>query len=142
MLRNRPFLFRIVEQLPAPGETLLQTFAKILIMLIRLLAVLAIVVGIVLLSGTHSEFVAVHMAVGFFLVLLVVILAIMALTKGAVGPAILGIVFAFLLPYVGLRQFPLRFGAHLGWIQISHVVVALLTLGLAEMLHSTIRKAS
>lgn len=119
----------------------MQTFAKVLIMLVRLLAVLAIVLGILLLSGTHSEFVGIHIAVGFFLVLIVVILAILALMKGAIGPAILGIVFAFLLPYVGLKQFPLRFGVHLGWIQISHVVVALITLGLAEMLHGAIRKA-
>lgn len=116
--------------------------AKVLIMLVRLAALVAIVLGILLLSGTNTEYLRVHIGIGFFLTGLVVLLAILALTKGAVGPAIVGIVFAFLLPYVGLKQFPLRFGVHLGWIQISHVIVALLTLGLAEMLHGRIRKAA
>ncbi len=116
------------------------TFAKVLIMLIRLLAILAIVLGVLLLSGTNTEFLRIHIGVGFFLTGLVVLLAILALTRGLVGPAIVGIILAFLLPYVGLKQFPLRFGVHLGWIQISHVVVALVTLGIAEMLHGRIRR--
>lgn len=118
------------------------TFAKVLIMLVRLLAVFAIVLGILLLSGTHTEFLRWHIAVGFLLTALVIVLAILALTRGAVGAAIGGIVLAFLLPYIGLKQFPLRFGTNLGWIQISHVVVALITLGVAEMLHGKIRKSS
>ena len=118
------------------------TLAKVLIMLIRLVAILAIVLGILLLSGTNTEYLRFHIAIGFLLTMLVVILAILALIRGGVGPAIVGIIFAFLLPYVGLKQFPLRFGVHLGWIQISHVVVALLTLGIAEMLHGKIRRAA
>jgi hypothetical protein len=119
----------------------LLTFAKVLIMLIRLIAVFAIVLGILLLSGTNTSYLQIHIGIGFLLTVLVVILAILALVRGAVAPGIVGIVFAFLLPYVGLKQFPLRFGASLGWIQILHVLVALLTLGLAEMLHGKIRRA-
>ncbi len=116
------------------------TFAKVLVMLVRLTAVLAIIFGILLLTGS-AEYLRLHIGIGFFLTGLVVLLAILALTRGAVGPGIGGIVFAFLLPYVGLKQFPLRFGFHLGWIQISHVVVALVTLGIAEMLYGKIRRA-
>ncbi len=117
-------------------------FAKVLIMLVRLLAVFAIVLGILLLSGTHTEFLRLHIGVGFLIAALVIVLALIALTKGAVGPAIGGIVLAFLLPYLGLKQFPLHFGFNLGWIQISHVAVALITLGIAELLHGKIRNAS
>ncbi len=117
------------------------TFAKVLIMLVRLVAIFAIVLGVLLLSGINTEFLRLHIGVGFFLTGLVVLLAVLALTRGAVGPAIGGIIVAFLLPYVGLKQFPLRFGMHLGWIQMSHVVVALVTLGIAEMLHGKIRKS-
>lgn len=118
------------------------TFAKVLIMLVRLLAVLAIVLGILMLSGTHTEFLRFHIGVGFLLTALVLLLAILALTRGAIGAAITGILLAFLLPYVGLKQFPLRFGTNLGWIQISHVVVALVTLGVAEVLTGKIRKSA
>ena len=118
------------------------TFGKVLIMLIRLVAIFAIVLGILLLSGTNTEFLRIHIGVGFFLSTLVVLLAILALTRGAVVPAIVGILFAFLLPYVGLKQFPLKFGWQLGWIQISHVVVALVTLGVAEMLYGKLRRSA
>ena len=110
-------------------------------MLVRVGAILAVVLGILVLTGTNAQYLGVHMWLGFFLTGLVVILAIMALTKGAVGPGLVGIVFAVLLPYVGLKQIPLRFGFHLGWVQIVHVIIALIAVGMAEMLYGAIKKA-
>jgi hypothetical protein len=122
-------------------ETVLLTLAKVLLMLVRVGAILAIILGILVLTGTNAQYLGVHMWLGFFLTGLVVILAVMALTKGAVGPGLVGIVFACLLPYVGVKQIPLRFGFHLGWVQIVHVIIALITVGTAEMLHGAIKKA-
>ena len=115
--------------------------AKVLIMLVRLIAVFSIVLGVLILSGTNTQYIGAHMGLGFFIVLLVIILAILALVRRAVGLGLVAIVFAFLLAYVGLRQFPLRFGWHLSLIQISHVIVALVTLGIAEALYGAIRRA-
>lgn len=115
--------------------------AKVLIMLVRLTAVFSIVLGILILSGTNTQYVAAHMGLGFLIVLLVVILGILALVRRAVGLGLVAIVCAFLLAYIGLRQFPLTFGWHLSVIQISHIIVALVTLGIAEALHGAIRRA-
>ena len=116
------------------------TFAKVLIMLVRFGAIAAIVLGILLLNG-NSEFLRIHIGLGFLMTALIVLLAILALVRGAVGLGIVGIAFAFLLPFVGLKQFPLRFGANLGWIQITHIVVALIALGIAEAMNGAIRKS-
>jgi hypothetical protein len=70
----------------------------------------------------------------------VFILAVVALTKKAVVPGILGVVFAFLLPVIGFMQLPLTFHT-LRLIQVLHIMLALSVIGLAERLYSAIRSA-
>ena len=70
----------------------------------------------------------------------VFVLAVMALTKGGVIPGILGIVFAVLLPVVGLKQLPLTFHT-MGAIQVAHIALALAVIGVGESLYAVIRRA-
>jgi uncharacterized membrane protein YvlD (DUF360 family) len=60
--------------------------------------------------------------------------------KKAVIQGILGVVLAVLLPVIGLKQLPLTFHT-LGAIQAAHVVLALATIGVAESLYASIRRA-
>jgi hypothetical protein len=112
--------------------------AKALIMLVRVLGLAAIVLGVLLWAG-GSQYLGAHIGSGFAVALLVFVLAVIALTKKAVLPGILGVVLAVLLPVVGFMQFPLSFHS-LRAVQVAHFVFALLTIGLAERIYSGIRK--
>jgi hypothetical protein len=111
---------------------------KVLIMLVRLLALAAISLGGLLWAG-HERYLAPHLICGFLLAAVVFLLAVMALIKHATIPGILGVLFAVFLPVVGLKQLPLTFHT-LGAIQVAHVVVALATIGVAESLYAAIRR--
>lgn len=115
-------------------------FAKMLAMTVRLLFVVELVLG-VLLAAARLQFLQVHIGLGFLVAICVASLAIMACAKRMLGIGVVGLFFAILLPVTGFKQFPLRFGSSIGLIQIVHVVVALAAVGLAEALHSRIRKA-
>jgi len=113
--------------------------AKALIMLVRVLGLASIVLGVLLWSA-HPKLLGPHIGAGFLVSTVVYILAVIALTRKAVLPGILGVVFAVFLPVVGLKQLPLTFHT-LGAIQVVHIVLALMTIGVAERLYSAIRSA-
>ena len=114
--------------------------AKALIMLVRLIGTVAIVLGVLLWTG-HQQYLGPHIGGGFFVAMVVFVLAVIGLVKKAVIPGILGVVLAVLLPVIGLKQLPLTFHT-LSAIQVAHVVLALATIGVAESLYASIRRAS
>jgi hypothetical protein len=107
-------------------------------MLVRVLGLAAIVLGAVLWTG-RAQYLGPHIGVGFFVAMVVFVLAVIALTKKAVVPGILGVVLAVLPPVIGLKQLPLTFHT-MEAIQVAHIVFALMTIGVAESLYSAIRK--
>jgi hypothetical protein len=115
--------------------------AKILAMIVRVLFLVEIVLGI-LLTTARLQFLSAHIGLGFLVALCVAILAVMACLKRNFGIGIVGLFFAILLPVIGLKQFPLRFGTSMGLIQVLHVVIALAAIGVAEALHARIRKSA
>jgi len=106
-------------------------------MLVRIGGLAAIVLGALLWAG-HTPLLASHIGTGFAVAMVVFILSVMALLKKAVLPGILGVVCAVLLPVFGFLQLPLTFHA-LGVIQVIHIMIALMTIGLAERLYSAIQ---
>ncbi|MDT8066563.1 MAG: hypothetical protein ROO76_00190 [Terriglobia bacterium] len=114
-------------------------FAKVLIMLIRALALVAIVLGILIWLGTFPQVLPSHIGIGFLIALSMGILAIIAIAKRIFALGVLGIAAAILLPVIGLRQFPLAF-RHLGPIQVSHIIIVFAALGIAESTYAAIRK--
>lgn len=120
---------------------MLVKIAKVLVMLVRAFGVLEIVLG-VLIASARLELLSAHIALGFLVALYVLVLGIMACAKRAFGVGLVGVLFGILLPVIGLNQFPLKFGSQLGLIQVVHLVVALASIGIAEALYSSIRKAA
>ncbi len=112
--------------------------SKILIMLLRTLAVISIVFGVLLWSG--QNFLAAHIGLGFLVTAILLVLSLIGFAKRAIPLGIVGIVLVLLLPYVGFRQLPLMFGAGVRMIQIVHIAVVLAALGVAEALNGAIRK--
>lgn len=115
------------------------SFAKILIMLIRALALVSIVLGVLIWTGRSPNLLGAHMGLGFAITLLILILTCLALIKRALPVGALGLVAAVALPWIGLRQFPLAF-LHLGAIQVAHILVVVAALGISESLFAAIRK--
>ena len=116
--------------------------AKILVMLVRLAGVVAIILGIAVWSGRGLTMLNAHIGLGFLVAMCLLLLGIVALTRGLFALGILGLIFALLLPAVGFLQFPLKFGTHLGGPQIAHVVIVLASLGIAEALGGRIRRSA
>jgi hypothetical protein len=113
--------------------------AKLFIMLVRVFGLAAIVLGALLWAG-RQHLLALHIGCGFLVAILVFVLAQIALIRKAVVPGILGVLFAVLLPVVGFMQLPLTFHT-LGAIQVAHIILALLTIGVAERLYSATHNA-
>jgi hypothetical protein len=114
--------------------------AKVLIVLVRVLGLVAFVLGVLLWTG-HQQYLGPHMGGGIFVAFVLFVLALVGLTMKAVVPGILGIVLAVLLPVIGLKQLPLTFHT-MGAIQVAHIVFALAAIGVAESLYGAIRRAS
>jgi len=113
--------------------------AKLFIMLVRVFGLAAVVLGALLWTG-RQPLLAPHIGCGFLVAILVFVLAVIALIKKAVIPGILGVVFVVLLPLVGFMQLPLTFHT-LKAIQVAHIILALLTIGVAERLYSATHSA-
>lgn len=116
-------------------------FAKTLINLMRALSLAAIVFGVMIWLGSFPQLLSSHIAIGFLVAIILGILAVLALLRGAYAIGVLGLIAAFLLPVIGLRQFPLAF-RHLGAIQVSHIIIVFAALGIAESAYAAIRKSA
>ena len=115
--------------------------AKILIMLIRVIALAAIIFGVMIWLGTFPQLLQAHMGFGFLIALMMAVLAVIALVKRVFALGILGLIAAILLPVIGMRQFPLAF-RHLGPTQISHLIIVFAALGIAESTYKAILRAN
>lgn len=116
-------------------------FSKILIMLVRALALVSIVLGVLIWTGKSPDLLGAHIGLGFTITVLIALLTILALVKRAFPIGLLGILVAVALPWIGLRQFPLAF-MHLGAIQVAHILVVVAALGISESLYAAIRKTA
>jgi len=120
----------------------LSALAKILIMLIRLVALVAIVFGIILFLG-HSEnpqnSIAAHFALGFLLTIALFLLGVVGIMRKVVPLGVLGILFAIALPITGFKQIA-TIGPHVGVPQILHIIVVLAALGIAEATAAKIKR--
>lgn len=116
--------------------------AKISIMLVRLIALVEIGLGVWIASLSGLPYLKAHIGLGFGMALFLLILAVVAFTRGQAIVGILGILFAIALPAIGLRQFPLKFNSSLGAIQYAHAVVALLSIGVAEAMYGKIKRSA
>ena len=117
---------------------------RIMIMILRLSVLLALILGIVFWTGNALNLIPVHMGLGILVVLSLWILGFaQATAKGgnwglAAGAFILGlIVFIF-----GLEQQTLLPGSAHWVIQIIHLLLGLLAIGLGEMLAARYKRVT
>jgi len=115
--------------------------ALVLQMVIRLLAVVQVVVGLLFWSGNAFSYIPVHMLLGILLVLCLWIVAILAWRAGApLGMVGAAVVWGLLTVWLGLTQAELLPG-DLHWlIRVLHLLVGIGAVGLAEALGVRIKR--
>jgi hypothetical protein len=114
---------------------------KALIMIVRLTGLIAIILGVTLWNSGNDAYLGLHIGVGFLVVTLLMVMAVLAIMKKAVVPGVVVLVLAILLPVIGFMQLPL-FTRSLHGVQLAHFAIAIAVLGLGERLYAAIRAAS
>lgn len=103
--------------------------------IVRLVGLAAIVLGLVLWTGNGYAYLKLHMWLGFivtFALLLLVAISLLA----RLGPMlpVLALVWAVLLPVLGIAQLRIVLGPNHWVIQVVHLILGLGAIGLAETL--------
>lgn len=111
--------------------------------LVGLIGLVMIALGLLFWGGNALSLVPVHMLLGLLLVALLWTLAITgARAHVPAGLVVLGIVWGFVVPTLGVLQTGLLTG-ELHWIvRAVHLLVGLIAIGLAEGLAASIRRVS
>ena len=109
--------------------------ARIIVMVLRACAAIELVLGILFWIGQVPSLVPLHMLLGFVVVLCVWALGLLQATAapGGWGIAAGAIIVGLVLIWLGLSQGGLLPGANHWVIQVAHLVVAILALGVGEM---------
>ena len=113
--------------------------AKTLIMLVRVLGLLAIILGSLSWITGQRHYLAPHIGIGFGVAVAVLVMAVIAMAKGDVVLGVIGLLLAILLPMIGFMQLPVVFHS-MGAIQGIHIALAFTAIGTAERLYSVIRR--
>lgn len=111
-------------------------------MVLRLCALVAVVLGILFWTGNAEQLRDLHMTVGILLVLALWTIAIGQASKpGGIGRLLAAIVVGVALAIIGMTQERILPGQNHWIIQVTHLVVALVAVGLGEMLAGRAAKA-
>lgn len=113
-------------------------FIRITIMVMRLFVLIVLILGILFWTNVaEGPLVVIHMGLGILIALLLLILGgFIATVKGRnIGLAIGAFVIAICMVALGLTQKSILADSSLHWIiQVVHLLLGLLALGMAEMI--------
>jgi hypothetical protein len=115
--------------------------ARVTLMVVRLVGVTMVVLGLLFWSGNAFNLLQVHMLLGFVLVVLLWFMAALAL-RAAVEPWLVGlaVIWGIIVPVLGLTQTRLLPGSLHWLVQVLHLAVGLLAIGLAESLAGRVQR--
>ena len=112
---------------------------KTLVMIVRLCWVIALVIGLLLWSGKEISL-AVHALPGAIVAFSLLFLGVKGF-RVAAAPAAVAVVVALLLPVLGIMQLGSLAATTGALLPALHVVLALASIGLAEVLGKKLRTA-
>ncbi len=119
----------------------MKTATTVAQMLIRVCGLILIILGLVLWFGNADGLKPIHLLFGFILVFSLWTLAGLAARAGVqLGLVILAVVWGFVAPILGLIQEGLIPGSAHWVIQVVHLLVGLVAIGLGEMLGAQIKR--
>jgi hypothetical protein len=113
----------------------MQRFAMIAKPIVGITGVILIGLGVLFWTGRFINLVPLHMSLGFLLVILLFILAVIGLRAGAPrGLVVMALVWSVITPLFGIYQTRMLIG-ELHWIiRVLHLGVGLMAMGMAENL--------
>lgn len=110
-------------------------------MLIRLTWLILIILGVLFWAGRSLNMLPVHIVVGLIFALLIWVLAFLAIrAKASPGLAGLNVVWAVVVLVLGMTQNRLLVGDGHWIIQVLHLFVGIVAIGLAESLAAKIKR--
>jgi hypothetical protein len=116
-------------------------FIRISVMVLRICALAALILGILFWTDNAKGLTLVHMLLGFAVVISLWVLGIaQGLRGGSFGLALSTFVVGLLLAFVGLFQTRWLTNDMHWIIQVIHLVLALAAIGLGEMISATTRR--
>lgn len=105
----------------------------ILVNLLRILGIAQLILGLLFWTGRAYNLLQVHMTIGVALVITLVTLALLAARAGvSPGMVILAILWAALVPLLGFNQARILPGDLHIVVQVAHLLVGLVAIGLGE----------
>ncbi len=111
-------------------------------MLARVVFLVELGFGIAIASAKGLQYLHLHIGLGFAMSALLLLLAILAATKKLVVPVLLGCTFAIVLPWTGIEQLPIKLGASFRAIQGVHTAIAVLSIGVAEIIYAKLKRVA
>ena len=120
----------------------MKTVATLLQWVARILGPIMLVLGVLFWTGNALMLIPIHMLIGLVIVLILWVTAILAaFARANVGLVLLGIVWGFVVPALGVTQAAILPG-DLHWlVQVLHLAVGLVALGLIERLARRVQAA-
>ncbi len=115
---------------------------RITVMILRIAALITLILGLIFwTSNVANNLVPVHMLLGLIVTLALLILGgVMMTVKGGLGLGIAAIVLGLIVPILGLTQTQLLVGS-LHWIiQVVHLLIGLMAIGMGEMIAGRYRR--
>jgi hypothetical protein len=121
----------------------LRRFALITKPLVGIIGIIQIGLGVLFWTGRMIDLVPLHMGLGYVLVALLFILALIGLSTGASrGLVVMALVWSLITPLFGIYQAQMLIG-ELHWIiRVLHLGVGLAAMGMAETLAKEIAQVS
>ncbi len=114
---------------------------RVSLMVLRVAVLAALILGIIFWTGNAGGLQIVHIVLGFAVVLSLFVLGIaQGLQGGSFGLALATFVVGFLLALVGLFQTRWLTGSNHWVIQVIHLILGLLAIGLGEMIGGRYRR--
>jgi hypothetical protein len=118
---------------------MMKTIADAALWLVRITGSIQIILGIVIWFGVADAFIAVHIVSGIILVLSLWILAFVAARRGVnLGLVAFAILWGLMAVILGLKHDALIPGQSHWVIQVTHLLVGVVVIGLAVRLSSLI----
>jgi hypothetical protein len=114
--------------------------ARVADVIVRVMAVILIVLGVLIWTGNFDGLIPVHITAGVILVLTLWTLAVLAAVAGINrGLIVLAIVWGLIVPVLGLTQTQLVYGSAHWVIQVIHLLVGIGAIAQASRLAALIR---
>lgn len=118
----------------------MQTVTNIAHITLRITAVIQIALGLLFWAGVAYSLIPVHMLSGLVLVLSVWVLAVVALARGVNrGLALVAILWGLGVPVLGVMQSGLLRGSMHWIIEVIHLVVGLIAIGMGMRLAGSLK---